>query len=159
MTDQTASRQTMNSSAPPARTAEARPVRILLVDDQRFVAVMLRAALKSQNDLELDWCERATDALEHANRLTPDLIFQDLVMPDIDGLTLLRGYRSSAAAAQARIIVLSANDDAATRRQAAEAGADDYLIKLPKASELIACIRRHVPGVSSAHGILTAAAR
>jgi len=136
-----------------------RPIKVLLVDDQRFVSVMVRHALASQRDIEVHWCERATDAIEHANRLLPDLIFQDLVMPDIDGLTLLRGYRTSPPASQARVIVLSANDDEPTRRQAMEAGADDYLIKLPKAVDLLACIRRHVPEVPAAPELATAAGR
>ena len=67
-------------------------------------------------------------------------------MPDIDGLTLVGLYRTNPQTATTPIIVLSGNDDAASRANALAAGADDYLVKLPKKAALVECIRRHASG-------------
>jgi PleD family two-component response regulator len=78
-----------------------------------------------------------------ANQITPALVLQDLVMPDIDGLTLVRAFRTNPQTAGTPVIVLSANDDAGTRTRALAEGAKGFLVKLPPKAELIACIRHH----------------
>jgi CheY-like chemotaxis protein len=117
---------------------------ILLVDDQRFVGIAVTRLLGSEKDLELHRCEVAGEAIAEANRIRPALIFQDLKMPDIDGLSLVRLFRSNPATASTPIVVLSANDDPEDRTGAAAAGANEYLVKLPTRAHLVSCIRRHV---------------
>lgn len=72
-----------------------RPIVVLLVDDQPFVAAALGQILKSESDIELHSCVWAVNAIALANQITPTLILQDLVMPDIDGLTLVRAFRTN----------------------------------------------------------------
>ena len=117
---------------------------ILLVDDQRFVAIAVARLLGAEKDLELHRCEVAGEALAAANRIRPALIFQDLRMPDTDGLSLVRLFRGNPATASTPIVVLSANDDPEDRAGAAAAGANEYLVKLPTRADLVSCIRRHV---------------
>jgi HPt (histidine-containing phosphotransfer) domain-containing protein len=83
-----------------------------------------------------------------ANRVHPSVILQDLLMPDIDGFTLVHQFRANPATASVPVIVLSGNDDAPTRARALGEGAADYLVKLPEKAALIACIRRHVGRVT-----------
>ena len=128
-----------NASVQPER----RSIVVLLVDDQRFVGMAVGHLLAPDKDIELHCCYAAADAVEQANRLMPDVILQDLVMPDIDGATVVGLFRSNPATAGTPIIVLSGNDDAATRSRAMAAGANDYLVKLPDRDTLVACIRRH----------------
>jgi class 3 adenylate cyclase len=64
-------------------------------------------------------------------------------MPDIDGLDLVSQFRSHPGTEKIPVIMLSANEEAATKAQLLEAGANDYLIKLPHQIELIARIRVH----------------
>jgi CheY-like chemotaxis protein len=99
-------------------------------------------------------CLWAVNAVELTNHLEPTLILQDLVMPEIDGLTLLRSYRANPQTAGTPVIVLSGNDDAATRGRALAAGAHGYMVKLPPKAELIACIRRHASGSAGGGGTL-----
>jgi len=115
---------------------------VLLVDDHRFVATVLDSMLATVPDVTLHWCERASDALAKANALRPALILQDLVMPEMDGLTLLRQYRENAATGTTPVIVLSGNDDAQTRARASAAGADAYMVKLPTKDALVSAIQR-----------------
>jgi DNA-binding response OmpR family regulator len=127
---------------------------ILLIDDQRFVGLALARLLDGESGFELHCCERGAEAEAAADRIKPALILQDLVMPDVDGLALVRAFRERTATAQIPVIVLSGNDDAGTRERALAAGAADYLVKLPTKDALLACLDRHL---STRAGASTAA--
>jgi CheY-like chemotaxis protein len=120
-----------------------RKIVVLLVDDQAFVGAAVRLLLASEPDIELHCCLASADAIAFANRIDPTIVLQDLVMPGIDGLTLVQSYRHNPQTADTPVIVLSGNDDDATRARALAAGADGYLVKLPGKADLIACIRQH----------------
>jgi CheY-like chemotaxis protein/HPt (histidine-containing phosphotransfer) domain-containing protein len=122
---------------------EPRQIVVLLVDDQAFVGAAVGRLLATEPDIALHSCRNALDAVELANQLNPTIILQDLVMPDIDGLTLVRLFRTNPPTARTPVIVLSGNDDPETRARALAQGANDYLVKLPPKDDLIACIRRH----------------
>ena len=117
-------------------------ITVLLVDDQPFIGSMVRLLLASEQDIDLHCCLKAVDAVAQANQIHPTIILQDLVLPDIDGLTLVGMFRANSSTAEVAIIVLSGNDDAETRARALAAGADDYLVKLPAKADLVACLRR-----------------
>lgn len=119
---------------------------ILVVDDQSFVGMALTRMLAAEIDLKLHSCLEAEAAVARANELRPDLILQDLIMPNVDGLTLVKLFRGNPTTAKTPILVLSANDDAATRDRALAAGANDYIVKLPPPAELVAILRRHLAG-------------
>jgi DNA-binding response OmpR family regulator len=118
-------------------------ISILLIDDQRFVGLALARLLADEKDMQLHCCLDGTAAIAEANRIAPTVILQDLLLPGIDGLTIVGMLRANAATSATPIIVLSGNDDAKTRTRAREAGANDYLVKLPAKADLIACIRQH----------------
>jgi CheY-like chemotaxis protein/HPt (histidine-containing phosphotransfer) domain-containing protein len=118
---------------------------ILLIDDQRFVGLALARLLDGERGFELHCCERGADAEAAADRVRPAIILQDLVMPDVDGLALVQAFRQRTSTANTPVIVLSGNDDAATRERALAAGAADYLVKLPTKDVLLACLRWHLP--------------
>ena len=122
---------------------EPRQIVVLLVDDQAFVGAAGGRLLATEPDIALHCCRNALDAVALANQLNPAIILQDLVMPDIDGLTLVRLFRTNPPTAETPVIVLSGNDDLDTRSRALAQGASDYLVKLPPKDDLIACIRRH----------------
>ena len=71
------------------------------------------------------------------------MILQDLVMPGIDGLTLVNQFRTNPGTRDIPIIVLSTNENPQVKGQAFALGANDYLVKLPDKIELIARIRYH----------------
>ncbi|HXZ06693.1 MAG TPA: hybrid sensor histidine kinase/response regulator, partial [Paraburkholderia sp.] len=68
---------------------------------------------------------------------------QDLVMPGIDGLDLVRRYRSNPLTVSVPIVVLSSKEHPTVKSEAFVAGANDYLVKMPDTIELIARIRYH----------------
>jgi DNA-binding NarL/FixJ family response regulator len=122
---------------------DRRPIVVLLVDDQPFVGAAVGRLLATEQDIDLHYCRYPLNAIALANQIAPSIILQDLIMPDIDGLTLVRSFRTNRPTASTPVIVLSGNDDATTRARALEQGAVDYLVKLPGKDDLIACIRRH----------------
>ncbi|HEV8212075.1 MAG TPA: response regulator [Vicinamibacterales bacterium] len=124
------------------KTAET-TITVLLVDDQRFVGAALGQLLAGEPDIVLHCCREAADAVAQANAVHPSLILQDLLLPDVDGLTMLGRFRDNPATALTPVVVLSASDDAKTRAKAMAAGAVDYLVKLPTRAALVDCIRRH----------------
>ena len=117
--------------------------RVLLVDDQPMIGEAVRRLLADQADITFAFCKDAAKALSTAEEFQPTVILQDLVMPDIDGLDLVSQFRSHPSTEKIPVIMLSANEEAATKAQLLEAGANDYLIKLPHQIELIARIRVH----------------
>src|SRR5437868_4313049 len=116
---------------------------VLLVDDQAMVCEAVRRALANQSDIDFHYCAEAREALNIANQIKPTVILQDLVMPGIDGLTLVSQYRSNPATKDIPIIVLSTNENPQVKGQAFAMGANDYLVKLPDKIELVARIRYH----------------
>ena len=148
----------LDTYTPAPLTPPAGRYPVLLVDDQKFVGMAVARLLASEPDIELHCCHAAEEAVAHAVRLAPALILQDLVMPAIDGLTLVGLYRDHAVTANTPVVILSGNDDDGARAQASASGADDYLVKLPAKAELVACIRKHI-GARSADAVPAAAAQ
>lgn len=116
---------------------------VLLVDDQAMVAEAIRRMLVEESDIEFHYCQEPVKAVGKANEIRPTIILQDLVMPDVDGYTLLKFYRGNPATSGTPVIILSSREDPKDKRQAFENGANDYLVKLPDRIELIARIRAH----------------
>ena len=131
------------SSVPDAVGRSVDGHRVLLVDDQPMIGEAVRRLLADQADITFAFCKDAAKALSTAEEFQPTVILQDLVMPDIDGLDLVSQFRSHPGTEKIPVIMLSANEEAATKAQLLEAGANDYLIKLPHQIELIARIRVH----------------
>ncbi|HEX2674991.1 MAG TPA: diguanylate cyclase [Polyangiales bacterium] len=116
---------------------------VLLVDDQAIVAEAIRRMLLDQPDLEFHHCADVARALPMARSVRPTVILQDLVMPEVDGFTLVRFFRADSDTANVPIIVLSSKDDPRDKSRAFETGANDYLVKVPDKVELVARVRAH----------------
>ncbi|TDV62464.1 PleD family two-component system response regulator [Pseudomonas sp. LP_7_YM] len=116
---------------------------VLLVNDQAMIVEAVRRGLASQENIDFHFCADPHQAIAQAIRIKPTVILQDLVMPGLDGLTLVREYRSNALTRDIPIIVLSTEEDPLVRSAAFAAGANDYLVKLPDNIELVARIRYH----------------
>lgn len=142
----------MNTSAPasPAsrktssrnRSSDHR-LRVLLVDDQAISGEYVRRCLADVPDLDFHHCIDPSQAVEMANRIRPTVILQDLVMPEIDGLILVKFFRVNPATRDTPMIVLSGKEEAAVKAESFARGANDYLVKWPDAVELVARIRYH----------------
>ncbi|MEB0077034.1 PleD family two-component system response regulator [Pseudomonas sp. CCI3.2] len=116
---------------------------VLLVDDQAMIGEAVRRGLANEENIDFHFCADPHQAVSQAILIKPTVILQDLVMPGLDGLTLVREYRNNPQTKDIPIIVLSTKDDPLIKSAAFAAGANDYLVKLPDTIELVARIRYH----------------
>jgi sigma-B regulation protein RsbU (phosphoserine phosphatase) len=121
-------------------------IKVLLIDDQPLIGEAVRRLLAGEPDIGFHYCKDAPRALEMAGAVMPTVILQDLVMPDIDGLTLVKAFRNNEATRETPLIVLSMKEEPTTKAEAFAIGANDYLVKLPDKLELLARIRYHSKG-------------
>jgi two-component system response regulator NreC len=130
-------------------------IRVLVVDDHAVVRTGLRRVLDAEADMEAvaeaPSAERAVfEALEHR----PDVVLMDVVMPGksgIDGLPALLQ-----AVPEARVLILSMQDDPRYVREAFEAGAIGYVLKEAADTEVVAAIRAVALGERYLHPALGA---
>lgn len=121
-------------------------ITVLLVDDQPIVGETVRRMLAPEKDIVFHYCQDPTAAIKMATDISPTVILQDLVMPEVDGLTLVRFFRGHKKLKEVPLIVLSSKEEAVTKAEAFAKGANDYLVKLPDRIELVARIRYHSTG-------------
>jgi adenylate cyclase len=125
-------------------TDEQIQINVLLIDDQSIIAEAIRRMLAPEADITFHYCSDPTQAFKVAAECQPTVILQDLVMPQMEGLLLVEFLRSHDSLTQhTPLIVLSSKDDPIIKSKAFDLGANDYLVKLPDAKELIARIRYH----------------
>ena len=114
-----------------------------MIDDQMMVIEAVRRMLETEKDVDFHYCTDPTKAIETAIRIQPTVILLDLVMPEIDGMTLVRFFRSNKKTEDIPVIVLSTIEAAIDKSAAFSAGASDYIVKLPDKIELIARVLSH----------------
>jgi two-component system chemotaxis family response regulator WspR len=137
----------MNASSPGPGQGIASPpdhaMMVLLVDDQLMIGEALRRILAGQPNIDFHYCSDPHEAIAVAKTIRPTVILQDLVMPGVNGLDLVRDYRQDPETRDIPVIVLSTKEEPMIKSDAFSAGANDYLVKLPDRLELIARVRYH----------------
>lgn len=119
---------------------ETAPQTVLVIDDSEDIHHLVGARLRSEN-LRLLRADDAQAGAELAHHHLPDLILLDLDMPGTDGMTLCRQLKNDLALKDIPVIFLTGNIDVATKVQAFELGAVDYVTKPFDAVELKARVR------------------
>nr|WP_200940121.1 MtrAB system response regulator MtrA [Aeromicrobium sp. Root495] len=111
--------------------------RVLVVDDDASLAEMLTIVLEAE-DLTARVCRTGSEVMEAMADFKPDVVLLDLMLPGIDGMQVCREIRKTSAVP---IIMLTAKADTPDVVRGLEAGADDYITKPFKNTELVARIR------------------
>lgn len=130
-------------AASPISTTAAAPIIVLMVDDQAMLGEAVRRMFAGEPDIQFHFCADPTKALEIAGQVQPTVILQDLVMPQMDGLQLVKFFRANPATRDVPMIVLSSREEPETKYRAFQLGANDYLVKLPDKLEVVARVRYH----------------
>ncbi|HLN96817.1 MAG TPA: response regulator [Flavobacterium sp.] len=105
-------------------------LRILIVDDNAINLMLMKTLLKSVTpQAEISEARDGEAAVSFTRTQQPDLIFMDIHMPIMDGLEATRTIRREVTGNAIRIIGLSAANTEEEKRQAVDAGMDDYLVK------------------------------
>jgi two-component system copper resistance phosphate regulon response regulator CusR len=113
-------------------------MRILIVEDEQKTASFLAQGL-GENGFVVDVARRGDDALHRARTTTYDLIILDVMLPGLDGWSLLSAIRQEGN--KTPVLYLTARDAVEDRVKGLELGADDYLVKPFAFSELLARVR------------------
>lgn len=116
----------------------SKSVKVLVVDDEANISDLLKVSLKFQN-FEVETADNAKDALAIAESFQPDAFILDVMMPGMDGFTLLSKLR--AAGHTAPVLFLTAKDGVEDRIHGLTIGADDYVTKPFSLEEVITRLR------------------
>ena len=128
------------AAAAPARLvrADGSPVRAVVVDDEESLTDLLSMALRYEGwDVRL--ASDGQKALSVIREFRPDVVVLDIMLPDIDGLTVLSRLRASGI--QVPILFLTAKDSVDDRIAGLTVGGDDYVTKPFSLEELVARLR------------------
>jgi two-component system OmpR family response regulator len=116
----------------------ARPVRVLVVDDEPHIADLVATVARYEG-----WAARkaltGTDALAAVGSFDPDIVVLDVMLPDLDGFTVLDRLRAEGL--MVPVVFLTAKDGTADRVAGLTRGGDDYLVKPFSVEELMARLR------------------
>lgn len=116
--------------------------RILIVDDKPENLYLLRVLLQA-NDFVVDEANHGAEALTIAHRQRPDLLISDLLMPVMDGYTLLRHWKNDPALGTVPFLVYTATyTEPQDEKLAMDMGADAFVLKPVEPDELLARVRR-----------------
>ena len=122
--------------------------RILVVDDEPMVREVLTRYLEREGFV-VDTAEDGEIALAAVQRMPPDLVLLDLMLPRIDGLEIFRQIR---AGSQAAVIMLTPRGEETDRVVGLEVGADDYVTKPFSPREVVARVRTVLRRASAGNG-------
>lgn len=121
-------------------------MRILLVEDELRISTYIRKGLKEAGHA-VDQAFTGTEAMKWAGRAEFDAIILDIMLPELDGISVCRELRSRGVGSF--VLMLTARDGVDDRVAGLDAGADDYLVKPFAMKELLARLRalsRRSPG-------------
>jgi len=113
-------------------------MRILLVEDERKISAYVKRGLEEQG-YAVDTAYTGQEALDWAASIEFDLIILDILLPELDGLSVRRELRKKGS--RVPILMLTARDSIDDRVAGLDAGADDYLVKPFAVKELLARLR------------------
>jgi DNA-binding NarL/FixJ family response regulator len=117
-------------------------ITVLLVNDEAIVREGLRMRLALEQDITIAGeASTGAEALEQVQRLQPDIVLMDLVLPDMDGITAIAALRT--AQATSAVVILSLQDDVTIRARAQAAGAAAFVGK-HEGVKIVLTVIRHV---------------
>ena len=127
-----------NADTNELRRADGGPVRVLVVDDEPTLAELLSMALRYEG-WDVRTAANGSDAVRTARDFRPDAVILDVMLPDMDGLEVLRRLRAESPLLP--VVFLTAKDGVADRIAGLTAGGDDYVTKPFSLEEVAARLR------------------
>ena len=122
---------------------------ILVIEDYPITRKMIRVALQAEDFTVLE-AGTAAEALAIASRRMPNLVLQDLGLPDMDGIELQRRLRSLPGGSDVLILACSGRAAGPGEQRPVPQGFDDYLVKPVEPTRLIDVVRAHLRGLERA---------
>ena len=126
------------ANAPALTRLDGSPVRVLVVDDEANLTELLGMALRYEG-WQIRTAATGTSAVKTAKEFEPDAVVLDMMLPDFDGLEVLRRMRDSDPSLP--VLFLTAKDAVEDRVAGLTAGGDDYVTKPFSLEEVVARVR------------------
>ena len=104
-------------------------VRVLLIDDETDFSFFVRANLEIQGSFEVHIADNPAEGLKLARTVAPDIILLGIIMPKMDGLELLKCLKDNPKTMAIPVLMLTAKNDAESKRQAARLYNEDFIEK------------------------------
>jgi HD-like signal output (HDOD) protein/DNA-binding response OmpR family regulator len=124
-------------------------MKVLIVDDMPVIRDPIAAALRAAG-YETLCVGSGKEAIQTVSAERPNLILLDIVLPDIDGLTVLRAIRTSFSAAELPVILLSSQEQRDSIIRASKLGAQEYLLKSRfSMKELLSRLEKYAAGTTT----------
>lgn len=128
----------MNTVPEPLTRPDGSPVRVLVVDDEEMLADLLASALRYEG-WEVTTAGTGIAAVRAAQEIGPDVIVLDVMLPDFDGLEVMRRIHGHTPGVP--VLFLTAKDSVEDRVAGLTAGGDDYVTKPFSLEEVVARLR------------------
>ncbi len=121
-------------------STDGRKPKILIVDDNEDILNIIQRVLGGQS-YDIRTAINGQQALDEARRDVPDLMLLDVMLPEVDGLTVCRQLKADAATRSIMILLVTGRGSVGHRAEGLDAGADDYIPKPFHITELLARVR------------------
>lgn len=120
---------------------EIHRMKVLVIDDDRLTIALLEQLLRRHGYTRVLGVTDSRAALESCAEFDPDLILLDLIMPEVDGFTILESLRSEVSERFLPVVILTADISEEAKARALESGATDFLVKPVSQTEALLRIR------------------
>jgi DNA-binding response OmpR family regulator len=115
--------------------------KILIIEDDEAARELFRHYLQTEGH-EVSVAADGKKGLESARALRPDLVVLDLMLPELHGIGVCQALKADPSTRHAKVLIASVKGFPADRKQAAEAGADDFLAKPVNRGDFTAAVKR-----------------
>jgi DNA-binding response OmpR family regulator len=124
-----------------ARMSEAKPIKLLIVDDDEDYAQLLVECFTGLG-FQVVYVDSGQKALQEVKKLLPDIVLLDIVMPELDGFEICRQIRQLPECANMIVIMLTSKVEVEDKIKGIDIGANDYIVKPFGLSELFEVVAR-----------------
>lgn len=127
------------------------PLKVLVIDDEVNIIELIKLGLTYEG-FQVESAADGPQGLSAAQRIDPDMVILDLMLPGMDGLEVCRRLRTNPTTQDVPVLMLTAKDEVHDRVMGLKTGADDYLTKPFSFEELLARIRAILRRQRRPHG-------
>lgn len=114
--------------------------KILLIEDEINIQKVYASLLK-KSGFEVETADNGIDGLDKAQKLIPDLIILDLILPKLDGELVLEGLKEDSSTADIPVLIISAKSDQESIEKTQKMGAEKYMVKPIEREELLTAVK------------------
>jgi two-component system chemotaxis response regulator CheY len=118
----------------------SRPPKILIVDDNDLMRTLLRGILRSEDCLVIGEAKNGVIALDFIEKTKPDVVFLDVVMPEMDGLETLQNIKRDYP--EIIVVMITGNPSKENVQESIQGGASGFIIKPFNSAKVLETLHR-----------------